>query len=292
MSSLTYRNYFTSFIFLLCVFFLNAGATNAATFTVNTVANSGAGSLRQAIIDANAASSTNVIVFSFSGGVVRTINLTSALPDITSSLTIDGTTMTGYAGTPLVELNGTSAGATANGLTNVTGKLSVKALIINRFGGDGIRAICTAICNSGSSFYVNTLSVTGSYIGMDKLGTSASPNGGNGIYYQPYRPGKSSIGGNLANQLNVIFGNGKNGILLRSSNTGSDSPSFSDVAVINNYIGTNALEAEVLGNTLNGIAIEDTATVGHVRSKQYTFASTLLIMATEDIADADFFAEQ
>ena len=258
-----YRNYLTTFVFLLCIFFLTATATTATTFTVSNVNNSGAGSLRQAIIDSNAAVSSNLIVFSIGGGVVRTISLTSALPDIARDLTIDGTTMAGYAGTPLVELNGASAGAAANGLTNANGILYVKALIINRFGGDGIRAICTAICNSGSSFYVNTLGVTGSYIGTDKLGIAASPNGGNGIYYQPYRPSKSSIGGNLANQLNVISGNGKNGILLRRTDTGSDSPSFSDVAIINNYIGTNVLGAAAIGNTLNGIAIEDTSTVGH-----------------------------
>ena len=63
----------------------------AATFTVTTSADSGAGSLRQAITDANAAAGADTIVFS---GVVGTITLGSLLPEITDDLSISGPTAT------------------------------------------------------------------------------------------------------------------------------------------------------------------------------------------------------
>ncbi len=242
---------FLAFSFLL----LNANSLQAATFTVSNVNNSGAGSLRQAIIDSNTAQGVggvqNVINFNFSGGVVRTVNLTSPLPDITYHLKIDGTTIAGYSGTPLFELNGASAGSAANGLTNRVGDFEVKALIINRFGGNGIEAVCPF--GGCADFEHNILFVTGSYIGIDKLGITASPNNGNGIYYQPHRAiAYSTIGGQLASERNIISGNGKNGVLLRRSDY-----TYSTVAFVNNYIGINVFGAAAIGNTLNGISTED-----------------------------------
>lgn len=59
-----------------------------ATFTVTNTNDSGAGSLRQAIIDANAAGGTNDIAFD--AGVTGTITLASNLPTIDHALTIAG----------------------------------------------------------------------------------------------------------------------------------------------------------------------------------------------------------
>ncbi|SEE58064.1 autotransporter-associated beta strand repeat-containing protein [Rhizobiales bacterium GAS188] len=60
---------------------------SAATFTVTTNADSGFGSLRQAILGSNAAGGSNTITFAVGG----TITLASELPVITSGVTIDGT---------------------------------------------------------------------------------------------------------------------------------------------------------------------------------------------------------
>ena len=62
---------------------------HAATFVVTTLADSGPGSLRQAIIDANAVVGADTITFSVSGFIV----LATALPEITDAagLAIDGT---------------------------------------------------------------------------------------------------------------------------------------------------------------------------------------------------------
>ena len=65
-----------------------ASPAGAATFTVSNLNDSGAGSLRQAITDANVASGADTI--DFGPGVTGTITLGSDFPQITESLTIVG----------------------------------------------------------------------------------------------------------------------------------------------------------------------------------------------------------
>jgi gliding motility-associated-like protein len=71
----------------------------ATTFTVTTNADSGPGSLRDAITQAaaNGTATPDLIVFNIAdqSRTGRTITLASALPDLTSNLTIDGTTQPG-----------------------------------------------------------------------------------------------------------------------------------------------------------------------------------------------------
>ncbi len=75
----------------LAIFAGSAEAQGTATFEVTNTLNSGSGSLRQAIIDANASTATTkTITFTLSEN--ETINLTSDLPDIDSGVTIDGST--------------------------------------------------------------------------------------------------------------------------------------------------------------------------------------------------------
>ena len=69
------------------------------TFTVSSTSDSGPGSLRQAILDANASVATlDTIRFNFAGTGPFSIVPTSALPVITDAVIIDGTTQPGYAG--------------------------------------------------------------------------------------------------------------------------------------------------------------------------------------------------
>src|SRR5215510_6651358 len=117
----------------------------ATTFTVNSAADSDDGNcnaadctLREAINAVNAGAGGDTISFNIVGAGVRTINLTSALPPISKSVTIDGASQPGFSGTPLIELNGAGAGGSANGLVLNAGTINVRSLIINRFGGYGI----------------------------------------------------------------------------------------------------------------------------------------------------------
>ena len=79
--------------------------TLLSTFSVTNTADSGPGSLRQAILDSNAATAaTNTIDFAIPGTGVQTIEPASSLPAITQAVLIDGESQPGYAGTPLIEL--------------------------------------------------------------------------------------------------------------------------------------------------------------------------------------------
>src|SRR2546425_11027634 len=77
----------------------------AATFTVLNTSDSGAGSLRQAIIDANNNPGTDLISFRIPGTKPYTITPGSALPSITDPVTIDGTTQTNFTGQPIIQLS-------------------------------------------------------------------------------------------------------------------------------------------------------------------------------------------
>ncbi len=85
--------------------------TVLSTFLVDTVADSGPGALRQAILDSNAAiGAANTIDFAIPGPGVQVIQPLSPLPAITEPVLIDGFSQPGFGGTPLIELSGTQAG--------------------------------------------------------------------------------------------------------------------------------------------------------------------------------------
>src|SRR5687767_10107926 len=82
-----------------------------AAFVVTTVNDSGPGSLRQAILDANALDGFDVISFNIPGDTLQIISPLSALPTITDKVSIsalaDGFSS---AKTELVQIDGTNAG--------------------------------------------------------------------------------------------------------------------------------------------------------------------------------------
>ena len=126
-----------------------------ATLTVFTTADSGQGSLRQVILDANGLPGLDTIQFSLA---LRpfTISPLSPLPAITDPVIIDGTTQPGFTGTPIVELDGTNAGP-ADGLAIAAGGSTVRGLIIDRFQGNGI----SLSFNGGNAIEGNYLGTNG-----------------------------------------------------------------------------------------------------------------------------------
>ena len=80
---------------ILILLLLFGSAANAATFTVTNTLDSGTGSLRQAIIDANSSPVPDLIEFSIPGNGIREIRLTTPLPAITGTTHIDGYTQPG-----------------------------------------------------------------------------------------------------------------------------------------------------------------------------------------------------
>jgi parallel beta-helix repeat protein len=144
--------------------------TVPSTFTVTNINDSGLGSLRQAIVNANAHSGLDTIAFSVAGSGVHTIALRSALPAVTDPVVIDGSTQPGYVGQPLIELNGATAGTQADGLHITAGSSTVRGLTINRFGDAQIR-----LDTLGNDI------IAGDYLGTDATGTHAFPGAGAGI---------------------------------------------------------------------------------------------------------------
>ena len=220
----------------------NAAAVNTSviggpsSFLVTNVNDSGAGSLRQAILNANASSGTDAISFGIPSAEGQTITLASPLPAITDPVSISGATQPGFAGTPIVELNGN--GITGSGLTVSAANTTLSGLVINRFNGPGILIIGN---NTTNTF------VQGNYIGTDLTGTLARPNAvGIQIGNTVTSPTNSLIGGTTAATRNVISGNTGSGVVL---------PTGNGHAVTGNYIGTSADGAGDLGNGGAGVWI-------------------------------------
>src|SRR5437867_3300285 len=78
----------------------------AATFTVSNVNDSGSGSLRQAIFDANATPGKDLVQFNILPAGPHTIVLIADGLAITDPVTIDGSTQPGFAGRPIIVLTG------------------------------------------------------------------------------------------------------------------------------------------------------------------------------------------
>lgn len=97
-----------------------------ATFVVTGTGNSGEGTLRWAIEQANATFGQDSIHFNIPGGGVQSIKPTTALPTITETVIIDATTQPGWTSTPLIELNGSLAGASQTGLSLGTSARAVE----------------------------------------------------------------------------------------------------------------------------------------------------------------------
>ena len=111
-----------------------------ATFTVTNTADSGAGSLRQAILDANAALGADTIAFAIPGSGVHTITPTTPLPTITDPVTLNGYTQPGSSPNTLavgddavllIELSGLTSGGTGIAITG--GGSTIRGLVIHNF---------------------------------------------------------------------------------------------------------------------------------------------------------------
>jgi titin len=208
----------------------------AAVYTVTTNADSGANSLRQAILNANGNPGMDTIAFDIPGTGPFTITPASALPAITDPVVIDGTTQPGYAGTPLIEINGSSLAAGANdGLLIYAGGSTVRGLAINRCPRDAIRL---------ESLGTNV--IQGNYLGTDPSGTVARANGEGGVMI--YGSPGNRVGGTTALARNLISGGNQNGIYVVSSTATGN-------VISGNYIGTSVTGLAGLGNVYNGLEI-------------------------------------
>lgn len=184
---------------------------------------------------APAGTSSNTIKFAISGSGVQPINLSSALPTITGNLVIDGTSQNGYNGSPLIELNGASAGGGVSGLTIQGAGVTIEGLAIDGFSANGI--VVEGAGSTGDAIEANN-------IGVLPSGTSTLANGGYGVLVE------NLATTTLIGSGNVISGNTLGGIDINNAVATS---------VTGNFIGTNAAGTSALGNGGPGILIQSQA---------------------------------
>ena len=229
---------------------IGAYEAGVSIFEVTNTNNSGPGSLRQAILNANAIPNGNAldqIQFNIPGAGVKTIQPASPLPDISDSVIIDGYTQPGAQPNTLtvgdnavllIELDGANAGALANGLRITAGNNFVRGLAINSFGGNGI------VLN-GAAAIGNV--IQGNYIGLNAAGNTALRNGRWGIVITG-GASNNTIGGTTIDARNLLSGNTLAGIKIENATTAGN-------LVQGNYIGTDKNGSLALSNRQQGVAI-------------------------------------
>ncbi len=217
--------------------------TIPSTLTVTNTNDSGAGSLRQAILDANANPDFSFITFQIPGACPRTIAPATALPSISQGVRIDGYSQPGSA---------------AN--TRETGDNAVRCVILN-----GQGSIATGLAYTGSTstqFWLQGLAIGGFTSaglrmagGLDNLvwgnqfggrvGAVTLAGNGSGIVLTSFAR-SASIGGDSAAQRNVIAG---------STSAGIETGTFGFFSSTDNEIVGNLIGATGNGTVANGNGI-------------------------------------
>lgn len=214
-----------------------ASTASSATFTVTNTADSGAGSLSQAIDDANSNAGADTIAFNIPGLGPHTIQPLSALPDITDTVDIDGYSQPGSSSATSsanaeikIVLDGSLAGLIAEGLYLDANNSRIRGLVINNFSADGI------VVDGDNNL------IRGCYIGTNEQGTLSSPNGMAGINISG---NTNEVGGTMPAHLNIISANLTNGVNISGDGN----------VVHGNIIGLDNSTTVDLGNNESGISI-------------------------------------
>jgi hypothetical protein len=212
--------------------FLLACPLPAATLTVTNTNDNGPGSLRQAIADANVAPGST-IAFAIGSGL-QMIRPLSPLPALLKG-TVDGTTQPGYAGTPLIAIDGSLLPPLSQGLAAFDSTLTALRVISCPYFG---------IQLSGNS------KLTRSFVGTDPTGTSARPNVV-GVEVDGSFQGTTVIGGLLPGEGNVISGNTAYGIFVQGGS----------VVITGNRVGTDVAGLAAVPNQ-TGIELDHSTPYG------------------------------
>src|SRR5262249_19668857 len=157
-----------------------------------TVTSPSDAALRYAVEQSNMHPGTtpNIINFSLSGSGVHTIHLIGTL-QLTAPVTIDATSQPGYAGTPVVVLDGLESGPQTDAIDIMASGCTVRGLDIAGVHGTAI------------ALYGNRNTIAGNFLGTDPSGTTAVPNDANDI---AVLGANNTIGGTTAADRNVISG--------------------------------------------------------------------------------------
>lgn len=257
----------TLFLALSLSFF--SSAAGAATLTVNNLGNgtdlnkgdgtcevtNGVGdcTFRAALDEANALAGADTVEFNIPGCVGVCTITNPQLPIISEQVTVDGYSQ------PLAQVNGSPLARVTNAILLIeiadggTGCIDIDHLTAptDESTGSVIKGLVISGC-SGNAISMTTPynTIQGNFLGStaDGLAVAANDNGGDGIattFSGGDETGGNLIGGFLPEELNLISGNGGDGIDLSSNGN----------LVLGNIIGADALGVADLGNFNEGIRI-------------------------------------
>ena len=235
--------------------------TLLATFAVTSTADSGPGSLREAILDANHAPGADQIEFNIPTSDPHFVDVDSQLPggdpdadvfliqplsplpelnDPSGGTTIDGRTQAQFVGRetnpvgPEIVLDGQRDHL--SGIRLFSDGNRVIGLNIQRFANDGV------LIRTGSENVVE-----GNFLGTDPTGTIAAANFRNGVTIKDGAQGNiigtNGDGQGDAVERNVISGNVRHGVSVSSDGN----------IIAGNYIGIDVSGTKALGNGQRGI---------------------------------------
>jgi hypothetical protein len=206
---------------------------DATQYSVITTADSGVGSLRNAIIQANASPNPATITFNIPGACPRVIALASVLPQITSPIIINGTTQPGSRvntdadifDADLCVLVKPASGTLASGFA-VPNSASGASLTLR---GLGIGGFSQPVSLLGGANHV----IAGNQFGGSVTGLALPGAGLSAISIGVNASGSLIVGGNSPADRNVIGGAEFSGINL----SGTVSSSVDRCQFVNNLIG-------------------------------------------------------
>ncbi len=222
--------------------------SQAATLTVTNINDSGPGSLRQAIVTANASVVSDTIQFNIPGPGVHTITPVTQLPDITRPLIIDGYTQPGSSPNTLaegsdamllIEIRGGGQGINGLVFSGSGTNCVVRGLVVNGFNSTA------SILFGYNSVTISSNVVEGCFIGTDPTGMIARGPNSDGVW--AFRGVGNRIGGLTPGARNIISA-GQAGVRVVVNSSSN--------VIQGNLIGTDRTGTNALANLSGGIRVE------------------------------------
>lgn len=228
--------------------------TIPVTLTVTTTSDSGAGSLRQAILDANANADFNFITFDIPGGCPQVIAPgASDLPAIVNGVSIDGYTQPGSIS------NTRSKGDNATRCIVLSGNTG-RAWGLNFAGADDEQFLVQGLAfsgfnpPSGTGVALRIAGGTGNLVRGNQFGATLSSNAGalvlspSDINIELTGDSTSTVGGEATAHRNVIADAGDYGVLISSFTLLSVVFASTQNDIVDNLFGSYGLELTAAGN--------------------------------------------